>query len=228
MNNTETISIDLKNIDAESESLIIIIQLMMACNDLKRANHAHSYYKKNESSEKQGQSMYFSKLELGHLFEGLKVIEKINGDSSLVQTLEECDDQTKESFNFLKNFLPGGSKRKDLMQWVGKVRHNLTFHYSGCNKLINNALEKRKKGTGSSTSSVTRGSIKDLWHFKLADDLLDSIVCREIWKIPDNKNIGEEAEKILKEIHAIVLKFADFSGEFIWNYFEKKTPNSNA
>ena len=68
-------------------------------------------------------------------------------------------------------------------------------------------------------SSITRGSTAHLWHFKVADDVVDSIVVRGIWKISRSSDLQLEANKILDRVHKIFLLFFDFSGEFIWRYF---------
>lgn len=221
MTRTSTKIVNFETLDPSKESNQIVVQLMMACSDMQRANQAQAHFQEIESPQKIGQLMYFVRLQFGHLFEGLKIIEKIKIDEELNNLVQKSDETTKESFDFLVHFFPDGAKRKDLEKWIGRVRHNITFHYSDCNKLISKALDNRKKGIGSKTSSITRADTAHSWHFKIADDLVDSIVCRQIWKISENENLREEADKILEQAHKIFLKFMDFSGEFIWNYYRQ-------
>lgn len=208
-------------LDRQNNTACIMIKLMMACNDLQSANQALAHFKNVKSSRKTGSALYFIRIQLGHLWEAFKVLEVINQHAELMKLMGQCDVQTRESFKILQQYLPGKSRRTDLEKWVGQVRHNLTFHYHQSDTLIKRAISNRAIGIGSKISSLTRGSTADLWHFKVADDLVDSIVCRQIWKIPPDKDLRVKADKIAEETFHIYLKFMDFSGEFIWKYFEQ-------
>lgn len=59
-----------------------------------------------------------------------------------------------------------------------------------------------------------------MWHFKVASDIVDSIVVRQIWNIPREADARIEADKILDRVHQITMWFLDFSAEFIWKYCE--------
>jgi hypothetical protein len=104
---------------------------------------------------------------------------------------------------------------------VGQLRNKLAFHYEGSGKLIGRAVSDKAKGTEPRHSSVTRGSTAYLWHFKIADDIVDSIVVRQIWGVPSGKELRAEVDRIADEIHQIFLRFVDFAGEFIWKYCER-------
>ena len=203
-------------------SAVTIIKLMMACNDMSLANQALTDWKKAQPlmkrSRQVGARMYFVRTQLAHLHEGLKVIEAIRADPSLMARLAECDNETQLSFQKLVPFLSGESKRSEFEQLVGRVRHNLTFHYDQSGRLIERAIIDRAERADARQSSVTRGSTGQLWHFKVADDVIDNIVVRQIWKIPKNSDLREEADKIADRVHQIFLWFIDFSGEFIWLY----------
>jgi hypothetical protein len=70
-------------------------------------------------------------------------------------------------------------------------------------------------------SAVTRGDTAYLWYFKAADEVVDSIVVRQIWGIPSDADVRVEADRIADRVHQIFLWFMDFSGEFVWNYCER-------
>jgi hypothetical protein len=57
-----------------------------------------------------------------------------------------------------------------------------------------------------------------LWYFKVADDVVDSIVVRQIWAIPRYADMRAEADKVADRAHQIFRWFVDFAGEFIWKY----------
>jgi hypothetical protein len=162
--------------------------------------------------------MYFVRLQFGHLFEGLKVIDQINKDPVLLALIAQTDAQTQQSFAELKQFLPGGAKRARIERLMGRLRSNLTFHYEESGKLVAKAISDRATRPEARTSSVTRGSTVYLWHFKPADAIVDSVVVRQIWGIPRSADVRSEADKIAGELHQIFLWFMDFPGEFIWKY----------
>lgn len=203
-------------------SAVTVVKLMMACNDMSLANQALTEWKEEQpnmrKSRQIGAGMYFVRTQLAHLHEGLKVIEAIRADPSLMAHVAACDPETQQSFQNLIPFLLGEPNRPEFEQLVGRVRHNLTFHYDQSGKLIENAISDRASRAEARQSSVTRGSAAHLWHFKVSDDVVDSIVVRQIWKVPRNANLRVEADKIADRVHQIFLWFVDFSGEFIWRY----------
>lgn len=162
--------------------------------------------------------MYFIRLQVSHLNEALKIIRELHDDVSLMKIVDQCDPQTRASFATLEEFMPGGAQHDQFAKVAGRIRQNLGFHYDETGKLITKALNDRLAKYGASPSSVTRGNVAQLWHFALADEILDRIVVREIWKIPETADLRAEADKMALWIHEILLAFVDFCGEFIWKY----------
>lgn len=222
MPRTKTKHINFQKLQARGKSAVTVVKLMMACNDLSLTNQALSEWRKeqprNKKSRQTAAGMYFVRTQIAHLFEGLKVIEAIQQDSTLFALIEKCDNKTQESFEKLKEFLPEGSKRAEFEKLAGRVRHNLAFHYDKSGKLIEKAIADRATRPESQISSVTRGDTAYLWHFKVADDVVDSIVVRQIWNIPRSANLRFETDQVADYLYGICLCFADFSGEFIWKY----------
>jgi hypothetical protein len=224
MPRTLTKYINFETLLARGESAIIVVQLMMACNDLTLANAALGEWKKEQTISRKGRQigagMYFVRTQIAHLHEGLKIIETIQNNPKLSSLIERCDFETKESFQNLKQFLPRGPKRDEFEKLIGRVRHNLTFHYNKCGKLINTAILDRAARSDAKISSMTRADTAYLWHFKVADDLIDSIVVRQIWDIHRTADLRVEADRVAMYVHKIFMWFMDFSTEFIWKYFE--------
>lgn len=203
-------------------SAVTVVKLMMAYNDLSLANQALTAWEKDLSKHNEsrhvGARMYFVRTQLAHLYEGFKIIETVRSDSALMTLVRQCDQQTQQSFHNLEPFLIGGSKRQELQQLMGQVRHNLTFHYDESGKLIEKAIADKAGRAEVRTSSITRGSSAPLWHFQVADDVVDSIVVRQIWRIPQDADVRAETDNVAARVHQIFLWFMDFSGEFIWRY----------
>jgi hypothetical protein len=197
---------------------------MMVCNDLSLANEALIELTKDQSgSRKQreiGAKIYFVRIQLAHFYEGLKAIEAIREDPFLLSVLKASDEQTQCSFKNLEQYLKNGSKYDEFEKMVGRVRNDLTFHYDNSGKLIERDLNDWSTNHKSQFSIITRGDAPYFWYFKVADDIVDSIIVRQIWKISKNADARVEADKVLVQLHKIFLSFLDFSGEFIWNYFK--------
>lgn len=228
MARTRTKYVDFQTLLARGSSANTVIKLMMACNDLLLANHSLAEWKKelpgNMKSKQVGAKLYFVKLQLGHLFEGLKLIEEINKDPTLKALVDcgntESDTRTKQLFRELEQFLPKAVKRKEFEELVGGIRHNLTFHYSQSGTLIERAISDRANRSDAEISSVTQGDEAHLWHFKVADDIVDSIITRQIWNISRKADARIEADKKLDRAFEIAMWFLDFSGAFIFKYLE--------
>lgn len=224
MAQTTTKYLSFDKLQLRGKSVITVIKLMMACNDLSLANQSLSEWKKEQPSDRKcrqiGAGMYFIRTQLAHLHEGLKVIEEIKKDPVLMALVAHCDNQTQQSFKELEQFLHGAPKRSEFDKLVGRVRHNLTFHYDESGKLIEQAVSDRATYPDARTSSITRGDTAYLWYFKVADDIVDSIVVRQIWAISRKLDVRVETDRIADRTHQIFLWFVDFAGEFIWNYFE--------
>jgi len=225
MSRTTTRYITFETLEMRGKSAITVVKLMMACNDLSLANQALAEWNKDQprdrKSRQAGARMYFVRTQLAHLHEGLKVIKAIRDDSSLINLVRQCDQQTQQSFHNLEPYLVGGSSRREFEQLVGQVRHNLTFHYDQSGKLIEKAISDRAARIEARITSVTRGSTAHLWHFKVADDVADSVVVRQIWNIPRHTDVRVETDKVTDRVHQIFLLFVDFSGEFIWRYCQR-------
>ena len=210
---------------ARGQSAATVVKLMMACNDLSLADQALDDWKQEQPNARKprqvGAGMYFVRTQLSHLYEGLKVIEEIRNTPALMALVGQCDAQTQQSFHELEQFVTGAPNRAEFERLVGQVRHNLTFHYYQCETLVERAIEDRAGRQEAQTSSITRGDTAYLWHFKVADDIVDSIVVRQIWAIPRGADVRVEADKVADRAHQIFLWFVDFSGEFIWKYCER-------
>jgi hypothetical protein len=150
------------------------------------------------------------------MYEGLDIIKDISADEQLMKVVETCDQRTKQSFHTLTTYVEPGSKLKELESIAGRIRNSVSFHYDESGKLIKrgiDALASRGK-----VSSVTRASAAPDWYFELADRVVDEIVCRQIWNIPEDADQSAEADNVIDKIHEVFLVFMDFSGEFIWRY----------
>lgn len=224
MSRTHTLCINLQRLQAGGSSSLTVIRLMMACNDILLANHCLSLFK-NQSGIREhvhrGARMYFVRLQCGHLNEALKIVQEIKADSILMNLLDQCSQGTKDSFNTLVKCLRGGSDHKSFEEYVGRIRHSTVFHYDN-KKLVERALSDRAGRKEASLSKITFGDHISLSRFDLADDIVDSIVCRQICKIPRSADLRQEIDRIMVWTSDLAKSLVEFSDEFIYKYVQKK------
>jgi hypothetical protein len=204
----------------------IIIKLMMVCNDLSLVNESLVHWQADQprmqKHRQRGAVIYFARIELSHLYEGLKVVEEIKNSPELMALLSRCDAKTQASFHDLQRVLPKGTERKKLDKVVRDIRNILTFHYDKRGKHIEKAITERASRTQTQYSSITRGSTAHLWRFEVVDDIVDSIVVRQLWSIPKQSDTRTEADNITDYVYQITLSFLNFAGEFIWKYLSRE------
>ncbi len=83
------------------------------------------------------------------------------------------------------------------------------------------AISARARKPESRYSQITRADSVFYWNFTLADQIIDSIVIRNFWEIPEDMDAQDAADQVVGEIHEIFVHFMDFAGEFVWKYFER-------
>jgi len=223
MARTSTTYVDLERLQALGERASVIIRLMIAGNDIALANQCFGYYKNEESSInndiRRGAGLYFIKMQCGHLNEAIKLIEEINEDEYLLKRVKRCSSAAKDAFAKLRKCLIGESDEKKFVQYIGRIRHNTAFHYD--KKVVDKALADRAGRAESRRSKITCGDNINLWRFHLADDILDSIVCRHIWKIPRTADLRQEADNIADFGGDLCVAFLNFSGEYIFRFVKE-------
>ena len=164
MTRTHTRLIDYQRLEARGKSSVLVIKLMMACNDMQLANEALSHWKEDQPRNKQyrqaGARMYFIRLQMAHLHEALKIAEEIRDDDQLMALLSTCDSQTQASFRKLETWLKGGVDRALVEKIIGQVRHNLTFHYDENGKQIERAISEIAAIPGGHHAHVTRAPFR--------------------------------------------------------------------
>jgi hypothetical protein len=202
----------------------IVVKLMMACNDMALANEGLQRAKDELTGplqfKRHGATLYYSRLESSHLMEGFAVLDALRNNTNLMAMVVTCDERTRASFAFLLDYLPGGPRRESFERNIVQVRNNLTFHYDESGKQIRRAIDDRASRIASNNTSVTRGSSMHFWRWGPADDLIDTIVVRQIWKIPRDSDLEAAVNEIVDEIHSLVLRYVDFCGAFIWRYID--------
>jgi len=171
------------------------------------------------NTARSAQGFTSSGLQFAHLYEALGIVDEIRRDSDLMRMIEQSDWQTHGSFDRLKPFLPDGSRRQWFHDMVGRIRHNVTFHYEESGRLIERAISDIASRDAGRFCPITRGDTAYIWYFQAGDEVSDNIVRRQIWKIGPDKDLQAETEEILSEIHQdVFLPFVDFAGALLWRF----------
>lgn len=226
MGRTQTIFVDLRRLKS-CDNAGTIIRLMMACNDLIVANLCLSQYKTEFLPEQasirkhvqRGAAMYFVRLQCGHLNEAMKIIKEIRDTPYLNDRIERCSQTAKDSFSKLTNCLKGESGHSDFQRYVGLIRHKTVFHYD--NDKIKEALSDRAGRPEATMSKITAGDHMSLCRFELADDISDTTICRQLWKIPRDADLRQEADRCSDFGSDLCRSLVDFAGEFIIRFVQE-------
>jgi hypothetical protein len=194
---TKTIPISFSRL-ALREGFETVLTVAMVCNDLAVADVSMSRYGEMSSLAlshiKRGAAMYFMKMSCGHLQEGMKAIEKITQSCELRALVDRCGPRAQTGFTDLCGCLKKGAEHGQFEKYVGSIRNRVAFHYDP--SMLRSAVDRRTAGHGATTGFMTVGEDIRSCRFEFADDILDTIVCRKFWHIPDEADVRLEADRI--------------------------------
>jgi len=192
----------------------VLIRLMMVMNDMSLAMDGLARWSGNNEMNRQhrevGARIYFARLQLSHLYEGLKIVKEINDDAELKNVADASGAFTRKCFAKLLAFR-GSPEYEKIM---GRIRNNLTFHYDP--KTIFSALETLAGKNPDVRGSLTLGDEPANWFCEPGDLVGDRAAVREIFKVPDTADVREQVDKIVVRLHEIVQLFGGFAGGLIW------------
>lgn len=223
MSRTQTIYVNLPRLLSMGQSASLIIRLMMACNDISLANQCLKRFQEEQDPIRKhvqkGALIYFLRLQCGHLKEAMSLIQEICNDQALLPKIEHCSQKVQKCFYQMKDCLRGGQNHQRFEDYVTKIRNKVSFHYDP--QKVHVALEKLASRVDTSTSRITRGDDISLWRFELADAIHDSIICRQIWGIPEDADLREQADQKSDFASNLCLSFLEFCGEFIFSWIQE-------
>lgn len=134
------------------------------------------------------------------------------GFSLFIDTLvKRCDVRVQSAFAELSACLPNGKSHKEFVEYIKPVRNTVAFHYDQIQ--VNSAMAERAKRMSTDLSSLTIG--EDIHSL-----ILDTIVCRNLWKIPLGADVRQEADRITEWCFQKSIQFLDFGGEFVRQFLK--------
>ena len=106
----------------------VVLQLMIAMNDIGVTNNSMVEWEKSEDPKKKarwrGAVLYFGRVQSAHVFEALNIIKEIKRDKDLGAAVDRADPRTKQSFQTVAKFVDDADYKL-----MAKMRNVLAFHY---------------------------------------------------------------------------------------------------
>lgn len=96
---------------------------------------------------------------------------------------------------------------------LGGVRNRIAFHYSMGD--VSGAIERRAQIAKGKPATMTAGGDIHSVRFEFGDDLIDSIVIRRLWKIPEKADFKTEVDRTGNWCNQMCWSFMRFSSEFV-------------
>jgi hypothetical protein len=192
---------------------VIVVRLMIVMNDISITNSSMQEWQTTTEPKKRGRwrggILYFGRIQSAHLFEALSIIKEISDDAELRAVVGRCDATTQQSFATVLPFLSGTD-----FGLMAKLRNNTAFHYT--EEWVKRRMKRLVEKHPHHTTPYSMGAETLDWHFELGDLVIDEMVIRDIFQIPESTDTFEGATKVLDRLHTLGTAFTDFAGHFIF------------
>ncbi len=223
MGQTRTLFIDIHKLDRQGDDAAIVLRRMMACNDLVLANSILGRYKDDQSPSteyiRRGAGLYLIRVQIAHLYEYFDVIGDIAAATSLQPLINRCPTQVRERFDTLKMYVKGGANRREFEKEFGVIRNATAFHYD--QKLVLRALRDRAQRRPSRVHKITTSRDIRRIRFEVADEVIDTLTCRHILKIPTTETMPDAANRFFDSGFQLLRTALDFAVPFVERYIEE-------
>ena len=202
---------------------VLIMRLMMAANDISLANWSMTRFQgdlpRMERHMRAGAVQYFVRLMCGHLNEAVGLIEAIRREPDLVSLIIRCSPEARRAYQRLCDCLPKGKDRVYFGDSVVRLRNKVAFHYDPDH--VHQSLADVTSEPSVPLAKITLGTDYYLSRFNLADALMDSIVVRQVMRIPVGSDIRAESARFEAFVNEKSISFLRFVSEFATNYVRK-------
>ena len=204
-------------IASQTDLSSILVRLMLSINDISLAADANDAWasttEQHRAFRKGTARMYFIRVLMGHVYEGLLIVREISRSPTLRATVDRCDAQTVAAFRDLEAFI--GSAE---MKVLNTLRSRASFHYDV--QLPERSLREIAQHSPDRPWSYSMGSTPLDWHFELADAVIDRMLIREVFglKQPKGPQRAEKTEIIATRLQEISISFTNFAAHFVEQY----------
>jgi hypothetical protein len=202
---------------------VLVTRLMMAANDISLANWSIERFKgdlpRMELHMRAGAIQYFVRLMCGHLNEAIRLIDAIQKERDLLNLIERCSPEIRRAYQGLCDCLPKGKDHDYFGASVARMRNTIAFHYDP--EQVRKALVHVANEPSQPLAKITLGTDFYLFRFNLADVLMDSIVVRQIMRIPVGGDIRAEAKRFESFVNGKCIDFLTFVNVFATTYVRR-------
>jgi hypothetical protein len=161
--------------------------------------------------------MYYFRLIMSHVHEGLNVIDEINRSPDLRAAVDRCNARTRENFGKLVAILTSRERGA-----LFRYRTKTTFHYD--REVPGEHLRKVIAHHRDATWSYSVGSTPLDWHFELGDGVMDRKVVKFVLGAdePRSPARSKKIEEIGTRLGQIGTMLTDFATSFIERFLSAR------
>jgi hypothetical protein len=201
-----------KKLSDKGELGIILGRLMLAVNDLSIANDALGQWMGEQTgirkTREKGAKMYFVRILISHVFEALKIINKIKSTPDLMNVIDGSPKVIKGHFDKCAKVV--GTKDYLLMK---AMRNDVSFHY--LDNTVRKAIASQSQKAPELSLALSVGDSTLDWYYEPGDRILDSAVVRGIFEIPEGADVQPSVDNLIHRLQDIGDHLAHFGGYFI-------------
>ena len=191
---------------------IILGRLMLAVNDLSIANDALGQWMGEQTgirkTRERGAKMYFVQILISHVFEALKIVNKIKATPDLMKVVDSSPKVIREHFEKCAEVV--GTKDYLLMR---AMRNDVSFHYQ--DSTVRNAIASQSQKAPDLLLTLSVGSSTLDWYCEPGDRILDSAVVRGVFQIPEDADVQPAVDDLIHRLQDIGDHLAHFGGYFV-------------
>ncbi len=206
--------ISTESVASKPELSSVMIRLMLLVNDVSLAADANDSWASTEEqkrvSRKSTARMYFIRVLLAHVHEGLKIVGEIQASPALRASVKVCDRRTQADFEELRKFLHSPER-----QIFERVRNKCAFHYDTA--LPDRFLHESARREPGKLWSCSLGHEPLDWRFELADAIMDRQMIRYGFDQPEEPGPERTAsvERLGKRVDQIARMLTGFAGHYV-------------
>lgn len=231
--------ISMQRLAQKGEAGGVLVRLMMVLQDLAFADRAQGVIagrpskKKKQGDVKRAAGRYYMRLQISHLFEGLKIIREISQDEMLERMVGACNKETQKAFDHLRDF-----KSNPDYKFMERIRNNLSSHYAPkpIVKSLQRLEQRRQRQVDMRKARMpdVRKPIdvvkvcveRESYRSKLVpwEIVENDIVLHDIFKLPESdtyegdKKLDADADEIMLRLGRVRTTFGFFAGSFIMRH----------
>jgi hypothetical protein len=195
---------------------VVLGRLMMAVNDIGIANDGLGAWMGEQTGpirkeRQQGAKLYFVRMLLSHTFEALRILNKINGESELMDIIRGSSETTQAAY--ANAIAVVGT---DQYKFFRKVRDGVSFHYLP--ETVRDAIDRYAAKAPDVRLSLSVGSEPLQWYYEPGDRIIDTFIIRDVFGVPEDQSAVKEVDRLIHEMQDMAEHIGAFAGYFIMEH----------